>query len=440
MLRYIIFLGLMYSIPVSAQTLLSTLSNGMKVLVKEDRRAPVVAVRLWYKVGSVDEHEGKTGLSHALEHMMFKGTPNVPAGEFSRRIAALGGNDNAYTNRTETVYTTNIAVNHLDEVLKMEADRMVNLNFSDRDFDNEMSVIREERRMRVDDSSSGKMWETLNLHLWDKPFNRASVIGYMNDLHQLKANDLRSWYQQWYAPNNAMMVIVGDVDAKQTMNKVKHFFGSIPARMLPERHDEVEAPKDARANQNTVVSVTAQPLFNLSWRVPKQMSVRDQEAHALDMLALVLSGTDSARYDKKLVRGEALALGVSVGYNDYGRKNAMFSIAAMPTANVSPEQLKQRLLLEIQEIAEKGIEKQELALIRTPLETGRIFAKDSIQHQADQLGALEHNGFGYQTEDEQLKRLLAVTPKQVQQAAQRLLQLPINQVTVVPPSLESVKP
>ena len=183
MLRYVmVCVGLMWVVPVSAQTLLSTLPNGMKVLVKEDKRAPVVAVRLWYKVGSVDEHEGKTGLSHALEHMMFKGTPALPAGEFSRRIAALGGNDNAYTNRTETVYTTNIAVRHLDEVLKMEADRMVNLNFSDRDFDNEMSVIREERRMRVDDSSSGKMWETLNVHLWQKPFNRASIIGYMADL------------------------------------------------------------------------------------------------------------------------------------------------------------------------------------------------------------------------------------------------------------------
>ena len=441
MLRYMmVCVGLMWVVPVSAQTLLSTLPNGMKVLVKEDKRAPVVAVRLWYKVGSVDEHEGKTGLSHALEHMMFKGTPAVPAGEFSRRIAALGGNDNAYTNRTETVYTTNIAVRHLDEVLKMEADRMVNLNFSDRDFDNEMSVIREERRMRVDDSSNGKMWETLNAHLWQKPFNRASIIGYMADLHQLKADDLRTWYRQWYAPNNAMMVIVGDVDAKQATAKVAQFFGKIPARTLPARHDEAEAPQEARASQNTVVSVTAQPLFNLSWRVPKQTSVRDSEAYALDMLALVLSGTDSARYDKKLVRGEALALGVSVGYNDYGRKNAMFSIAAMPAAQVSPEQLKQRLLAEIQDIAEKGIDKQELALVRTPLEAERIFAKDSVQHQADQLGDLEHNGFGYQTEDEQLKRLLAVTPKQVQYAAQRLLQFPVNQVTVVPPSSESMKP
>ena len=441
MLRYMVCAWLVWAVPVSAQTVLSTLPNGMKVLVKEDKRAPVVAVRLWYKVGSVDEQVGKTGLSHALEHMMFKGTSSVPAGEFSRRIAALGGNDNAYTNRTETVYTTNIAVRHLDEVLKMEADRMVNLNFSNRDFDNEMSVIREERRLRVDDSSSGKMWETLHQHLWQKPFNQASIIGYMADLHQLKAEDLRAWYRQWYAPNNAMMVIVGDVDAKQATAKVQQAFGQIPARALPARHDEAEAPQDARASQQTVVAVTAQPLFNLSWRVPKQQSVRDSNAYALDMLALVLSGTDSARYERKVVRGDALALGVSVDYNDYGRENAVFSVAAMPAANVSPEQLTQRLLAEIQDIAQHGIAKQELTLIHTPIETERILAKDSIQHQADNLGALEHNSFGYQTEEEQLKRLLAVTPKQVQQAAQRLLALPINQVTVLPPSApESTQP
>ena len=220
MLRYAGLLLLAGLSSVQAETLFSTLPNGMKVLIKEDTRAPVAAVRLWYKVGSVDEHEGKTGLSHALEHMMFKGTDSVPEGEFSRRVAALGGDDNAYTNRTETVYTTNIAVKNLDEVLKMEADRMVNLNFSDKAFDNEMDVIREERRMRTDDSPAGKMWETLNIKMWDKPFNKAPVIGYMNDLHTLKADDLRAWYKQWYAPNNAMLVIVGDVKAKETTDKV----------------------------------------------------------------------------------------------------------------------------------------------------------------------------------------------------------------------------
>ena len=405
MLRYAGLLLLAGLSSVQAETLFSTLPNGMKVLIKEDARAPVAAVRLWYKVGSVDEHEGKTGLSHALEHMMFKGTDSVPEGEFSRRVAALGGDDNAYTNRTETVYTTNIAVKNLDEVLKMEADRMVNLNFSDKAFDNEMDVIREERRMRTDDSPAGKMWETLNIKMWDKPFNKAPVIGYMNDLHTLKADDLRAWYKQWYAPNNAMLVIVGDVKAKETTDKVGRLFGGIPARPLP--HAE---------------------------------KISDGMPYALEMLGLVLDGTDSSRYSRKLQRGDAVALDTSAGYTDFGRKNAIFSVFAMPNGQTTPEELKKRLLDEIRDIAENGVGKDELALIRTPVETRRIFARASIRSQADTLGELEHNGFGWKSEDEIVRRLFKVTPKQVQSAARLLLDSPMAQITVLPQQAEQPQP
>ena len=440
MLRYAGLLLLAGLSSVQAETLFSTLPNGMKVLIKEDTRAPVAAVRLWYKVGSVDEHEGKTGLSHALEHMMFKGTDSVPEGEFSRRVAALGGDDNAYTNRTETVYTTNIAVKNLDEVLKMEADRMVNLNFSDKAFDNEMDVIREERRMRTDDSPAGKMWETLNIKMWDKPFNKAPVIGYMNDLHTLKADDLRAWYKQWYAPNNAMLVIVGDVKAKETTDKVGRLFGGIPARPLPQRNDEAERTADAREVNETVYAVTAQPIITLNWRVPHAEKISDGMPYALEMLGLVLDGTDSSRYSRKLQRGDAVALGTSAGYTDFGRKNAIFSVFAMPNGQTTPEELKKRLLDEIRDIAENGVGKDELALIRTPVETERIFARDSIRSQADTLGELEHNGFGWKSEDEIVRRLFKVTPEQVQSAARLLLDSPMAQITVLPQQAEQPQP
>ena len=200
-----------------AQTVSQTLPNGLKIIVKEDRRAPVAVSQLWYKVGSVDEKQGKSGLSHALEHMMFKGTQAVPSGEFSRRVAALGGQNNAYTNRSETVYYENVAAENLPEVLKLEADRMHNLNFSDEEFLNEMNVIREERRQRTEDTADGKLWEQVYLNSFTLPSMKAAVIGYMNDLHTLKADDLRDWYQQYYAPNNAVLVIVGDVDRKSVV-------------------------------------------------------------------------------------------------------------------------------------------------------------------------------------------------------------------------------
>ncbi|WP_338809344.1 pitrilysin family protein [Neisseria leonii] len=415
-----------------AETRQAVLGNGMKILVKEDRRAPVAAVRLWYRVGSVDEEAGKTGLSHALEHMMFKGTPSVPSGEYSRRVAALGGDNNAYTTRTDTVYTADLAVKNLREVLQMEADRMVNLNFSDRDFENEMKVIREERRWRVEDNPFGKLNEAAMRRLWHKPYNQVSVIGGMADLHALSAEDLRAWYRKWYAPNNAMLVIVGDVDAAQTVRTAAEIFGKIPARTLPERRNDYEAVQAAEAGTGVVYSVTAQPVLSLHWRVPKMQSVQDDAGYALSMLGMVLSGTDSARYERKLVRGDSLALGVSAGGSGYGRKNALFAVTAMPNGGVSVEQLKTRLLAEIRDIADKGVSREELALIRGPLESGKILAKDSVRTQADLLGEDEQNGFGHQYEETMLRRLLAVTPQQVKQAARMLLARPCSETVLLP--------
>ncbi len=172
---------LVASSPAWAETLSHTLLNGMKVIIKEDKRAPVAVSRIHYNVGSADEEQGKTGLSHALEHLMFKGTSKVPSGEFSRRVSSLGGSDNAYTKNTATVYFETVAAKNLPEVLKMEADRMVNLNFSDKDFLNEMSVIREERRLRTEDSPSGALYEKLLDSMYQKHYNRAPVIGKMAD-------------------------------------------------------------------------------------------------------------------------------------------------------------------------------------------------------------------------------------------------------------------
>ena len=189
--------------PAITQTATAThervLANGLRVIVKEDHRAPVAMIMLWYKVGSADEIAGKTGLSHALEHMMFKGTQTVPAGEYARRISALGGNNNAYTTNEETVYHVNIAAEHLPRVLELEADRMANLNFSDSVFTNEMKVIREERHQRIEDNPQGLLYEELMHQAWQKSPNRTSVIGKMADLHKLTPNDLRQWYKKWWA-------------------------------------------------------------------------------------------------------------------------------------------------------------------------------------------------------------------------------------------------
>lgn len=439
MLRKIVWLAtLAVAAPVWAQTLSQTLPNGLKVIVKEDRRAPVAVSQLWYKVGSVDEQPGKSGLSHALEHMMFKGTPSVPSGEFNRRISALGGTLNAYTNRSETVYYENIAAANLPEVLKLEADRMQNLNFSDNDFTNEMSVIREERRQRTEDTAAGKMWEHVFLNSFTKPSMRASVIGYMDDLHTLKADDLRDWYRQYYAPNNATLVIVGDVDAKQTLQTAARLFGGIPAKTLPPRNDLSEPVEREPVFAETESAVTRQPLVALSYRVPALQKISDTMPYALDVLSEILSGNSSSRLDKNLVRGKQTALSVGVSYDILSREMPLFSVFAMPDNGVGEQDLLAAMRAEIRDIADKGVGKDELKRVKTRMMSSEIYARDSMTSQASLMGRLETRGFRYSDEAEIRRRLQQVTAAQVQAAA-KLLTDNRSSVVVVKPQTAAGK-
>ncbi|WP_373700091.1 M16 family metallopeptidase [Neisseria dentiae] len=433
MLHRTVFLMLLAAAPAWAQTLSQTLPNGMKVIVKEDRRAPVAVSQLWYKVGSVDEQEGKTGLSHALEHMMFKGTPTVPSGEFSRRVSALGGQNNAYTNRSETVYFENVAAKNLPEVLKMEADRMANLNFSDKEFANEMSVIREERRQRTEDNPFGKLWEHIYLNSYQTPALRAPVIGYMNDLHALKADDLRQWYRRWYAPNNAVLVVVGDVDARQTLKTAERLFGAIPAKPLPSRNTVSEAAETHPASAQTESAVTRQPVLALSYRVPKLNRLDDKTPYALDVLADVLGGNASSRFDKNLVRGRQAALDIGVNYDMFSREMPLFSIIAMPAGGTGEQELLEMIRNEIADIARNGISRTELERVRTQAAASEIYAKDSMNAQASLMGRLEARGFSYGDEAEIRHRLQTVTAADVQAAA-RLLTPERSSVVVVQPA------
>ena len=413
-----------------AQTVSQTLPNGLKIIVKEDRRAPVAVSQLWYKVGSVDEKQGKSGLSHALEHMMFKGTQAVPSGEFNRRVAALGGENNAYTNRSETVYYENIAAANLPEVLKLEADRMHNLNFSDEEFQNEMNVIREERRQRTEDTADGKLWEQVYLNSFTLPSMKAAVIGYMDDLHTLKADDLRDWYRQYYAPNNAVLVIVGDVDAKKTLKTAAELFGNIPAKQQPDRNMLAKEPfKREPVNFQTTSVVTRQPLVSLNYRVPGLESLDDRLPYALDVLSEILSGNSSSRLDKNLIRGKQMALSTGASYDLISREMPLFSIFAMPADNV---EVIAELRRELKDIAENGVSAEELNRIKAQSEASEIYERDSMEAQASIIGRLEARGFEYSDEAEIRRRLKAVSVEDVQAAAQLLTDDRLATVVVMP--------
>lgn len=402
-----------------AETVSATLDNGMTVVVKEDKRAPVAISQLWYRVGSQDEMPGKTGLSHALEHMMFKGTHTLAPGEFSRRVAAWGGNDNAYTSRQVTVYHQNIAAERLPDVLAMEADRMAGLNFSDADFDNEMKVIREERRQTTDDNPQGKLWETLQATAYTQAHNRAPVIGQMADLHTLRADDLRQWYRRWYAPNNATLVVVGDVDARQTLATVRRLFGALPAKALPERTRAAEPAAQSGARAQTSAP-SELPMLAIAYSAPKLKHLDDTLPYALAVLHDALAGDRTARLQKNWVRQNPLAVAVGADYELLGRSDGLFVLMGYPAQGVSVERLQAALESEIDTIAKDGLSRRELRRVHAQAAADRIYAKDSMYTQAHIIGTLENAGFGWAAEDEIQRRLQAVSAADIRAAARFL--------------------
>ncbi|XDZ51187.1 M16 family metallopeptidase [Neisseriaceae bacterium CLB008] len=421
----------MTALPIQAKTLTQSLDNGLKVIIKEDHRAPVAVSQIWYRVGSVDELNGTTGLSHALEHLMFKGTDSVPAGEFSRLVAATGGQFNAFTSQDQTVYYETTAASALPQMLKLEADRMANLNFSDEAFTNEMDVIKEERRMRTDDTPGGVLWEGLLANAFIASPSRLPVIGWMNDLDHMQANDLRDWYKQWYAPNNATVIIVGDVNAEETLAVIKREFGGLKPQTLPLRKPQLE-PAQKGIKRVEVSAPSELPILALAYKVPKLIKLNDKEPYALAMLAAVLDGHEASRLSKKLVREDKIALSVSAGYDLFNRGASLFTLTAMPIQGQNLADIEAALKAVVSEIAQKGVSDAELKRIRNQMDASDVYKKDSMEGQALSMGYLEMVGFGHEAEATMKKNMQKITSKDIQAAAQSLIDDRLTVVTLKP--------
>ncbi len=253
----------------AAETTFETrLSNGMRVVVREDRRAPTAVQMVWYRVGSIDEHDGVTGVAHVTEHMMFKGTPSVGPGEFNRRVAAIGGRDNAFTSTDYTAYFQQVPANQLKTVMGLEADRMRHLTLEPAGYNKEIQVVMEERRMRTDDQSTARVHEAMNAVAWQAHPYRRPIIGWMSDLEQLKVQDVRDWYRRWYVPNNAILVVVGDVNHAQVFAWARETYGQVPARALEDRK-QFEEPPQAGLRQLEVKAPADLPLLVMGWKAPR---------------------------------------------------------------------------------------------------------------------------------------------------------------------------
>lgn len=395
------------------------LPNGMKVLVREDRRAPTVVHLVLYRVGSVDEVNGLTGISHVLEHMMFKGTKTLGVGEFSRRVAERGGRENAFTSRDYTGYFQQIHRSHLAEMMKLEADRMANLVVDDEEFSREIRVVMEERRWRTDDRAQSLVYEQLMATALTASPYRQPVVGWMSDLESMTASDARNWHQRWYTPSNAVLVVAGDVSADEVLALAQQTYGAVDDRALPDRKPQQEPPQ--RGTRRAWVKAPAEnPYLLMGFQVPRLADVeKDTDPFALEMLAAVLDADENGRLTRNLVRGSRLANQAGAGYGLTGRGPALFVLDGTPADGQDTAGLERALRAEIARIAEEGVREDELQRIRTQYLASRIYKRDSVMAQAMEIGSLEMVGLSHGDADRILERMRAVSAAEVQEAARK---------------------
>ncbi|GAB5604737.1 M16 family metallopeptidase [Sideroxyarcus sp. TK5] len=438
---YAFCLGLLAAFCAQADVFEQTLANGLKVIVKEDRRAPVVVQQIWYRAGSMDEKTGVTGVAHVLEHMMFKGTRAVPAGEFSRRIAAAGGRENAFTSYDYTAYFQQMHKSQLELAMKLEADRLHNLNLSDEEFAKEIRVVMEERRWRTDDDAHALLDERMMATAYQEHPYRNPIVGWMNDLNNMTAEDARLWYQTWYAPNNATLVIAGDVDAKQVFALARKHYGRISAGKLPARK-HYEEPAQLGIKRIVVKAPAELPHLVMAYHAPTLRDVdKDWQPYALSVLAGVLDGNDSARLNKSLVRERQVATSIGAGYANTSRGPTMFSLEATPAAGTSVEALEAAIREQLQMIVRDGVSEEELRRVRAQVTAAEVYKLDSLFYQAMQIGQMESIGLSHRDLPLMLQKLQAVTAEQVQAVARDILR--DDQLTVAvldPQPLAADKP
>jgi zinc protease len=409
------------ALPVHAETVEKTLANGLRVIVKTDHRAPVVVNQVWYKAGSMDETYGVTGVAHVLEHMMFKGTKEVPSGEFSKRIAAVGGRENAFTNRDHTAYFQTLQKDRLELAMKLEADRMHNLILSADEFAKEINVVMEERRMRTEDSPHSRLYEALMAAAYQTHPYHHPVIGWMQDLKNMTVDDARRWYENWYAPNNATVVIAGDVEPTQVFAWAEKYFGVLPAHVLPVRKAVAEVEQVGQRRLGLKAPAKLPAVF-MAWQVPRITEPeKDVDPYALEILAGVLDGHASARLNQSLVREKQLATEVGAGYDSVSRGPALFLLDGTPAEGKSAAEVEQALKNEIARLVKEGISDSELNRVKAQVLAGQVFQQDSLFYQAMQIGEWATAGLDYRGRETRYAKLKAVTAEEVRAVARKYL-------------------
>ncbi|WP_353236013.1 pitrilysin family protein [Diaphorobacter ruginosibacter] len=403
---------------------LFTLKNGMTLIVKPDRRAPTAVHMVWVRVGAMDEVDGTSGVAHALEHMMFKGTAKVAPGEFSRRVAALGGQENAFTTRDYTGYYQQIPASRLKDVMELESDRFANNQWPDEEFKKEIEVIKEERRMRTEDQPRASLFEQLNAATFiASPYHRP-VVGWMSDLDSMTPDDVRNFHRQWYVPQNAAVVVVGDVDPAQVHALAEQTYGAMAPAAIAARKPRIE-PEQKGIRRIEFKAPADQAFIAMSFRVPSlrnldELGSDDRDALSLLMLSAVLSGYDGARLDRALTQGaDRIADSANSSASVIGRGPSLFMLMGVPAPGKTARQVEQALRAQVARIAKEGVSESELARVKAQWTASTVYERDSLYGQANDLGSNWVEGFPIDADDRILKLLRTVTPEQVQSVAAR---------------------
>ncbi|HQY75263.1 MAG TPA: pitrilysin family protein [Rhodoferax sp.] len=405
-----------------------TLKNGMSLIVKPDHRAPTAVHMVWVRVGSMDEVDGTSGVAHVLEHMMFKGTPTVKAGDFSRKVAALGGRENAFTSKDYTGYFQQIPAAKLEDVMRLEADRFAYNQWSDEDFRKELEVVKEERRMRTEDNPHARLHEAMDATIYQAAPYRRPIVGWMSDLEAMTPDDARAFYKRWYTPTNATVVVAGDVQVPQVRAWAEKYYGRLPAHAVPARKPREEPAQSglrridfkAPAEQSYVALAFKVPGFAPAALDPAKADAASDDALALTVLSAVLAGYDNARLERALTQGDdpvADSAGAYCGMAARGPQ--LCTLYGVPATGKTAAQVEQALRAQVARIAADGVSEAELQRVKNQWVAGEVYKQDSVFNQARILGVHWINGFPLDADERLIARLRAITAAQVQSVAGR---------------------
>jgi zinc protease len=415
--KQLVIIGFIILYPFAAQAIdsqITELDNGLKLITLEDHKSPVVTFQIWYRVGAIDESSGTTGLTHLMEHMMFKGTSKYPKGEFSRVVARNGGTENAFTSKEYTAYFEKFSSDRLELSLVLESDRMQNLLLDSKEFAAELDVVKEERRSSTDDDPTSAVFEDLYAAAFKVHPYHSPVIGWMTDLDSLRYEDLTEHYKRYYVPNNAVIVVVGDFDTAALIPQIKKYFGSIPAGTRNQRRKLVE-PQQVGERRIEVHRPAQLPFITIGYHVP---NLTHPDSYALEVIQNILSGGKSSRLYQELVYKKRIALYAGGYYSRVKSSPDLFVFYGGLQPGKTPQELEQAIYAQLEELKTKPVTDEELQKAKNQVEAAFIFGQDSIFYQAMKIGQLETIGVDHKPYlDQFVSRIRKVSKQDIMRVA-----------------------